>query len=90
VDQLERLFLAHPRSVGESYLEHSAFAFRMALRLIAAGGAALIHAILPCLCETTASRIIMAMNSEIVTRRAQAAASHTLPGVPHSGISGAR
>lgn len=90
MDQLERLFLAHPRSVGESYLEHSAFAFRMALRLTAAGGAALIHAIVPCLCETTASRIIIAMHAEIVTRRAQAGAQPRPSGVPHSGVSGAR
>ena len=84
MDQLERLFLDHPRSVGESYLEHSAFAFRMALRLLAAGAAALVHAIVPCLCETTASRIILAMHSEIVTRRAQAAAAHPLSGVPQA------
>ena len=82
--QLDRLFLDHPRSVGESYLEHSAFAFRMGLRLLGAGGAALIHAIVPSLCETTASRLIMAMHSEIVTRRAQAASSHALPAVPQA------
>ena len=81
MDQLERLFLAHPRSVGESYLEHSGFAFRMALRLLGAGTAALIHAVVPCLCETTASRIIASMHSEIVTRRAQAASAPSLAGV---------
>ena len=69
---LDRLFLAHPRTVGESYLEHCAFAFRIASRLLLAGSAALVHAAVPCLCETTASRIILAMNADIVARRARA------------------
>lgn len=69
---LDRLFLAHPRTVGESYLEHCAFAFRIGARLLLAGSAALVHAVVPCLCETTASRIILAMNAGIVARRAKA------------------
>ena len=69
---LDRLFLAHPRTVGESYLEHCAFAFRIGSRLLLAGAAALVHAAVPCLCETTASRIILAMNADIVARRARA------------------
>jgi hypothetical protein len=32
----------------------------------------MLHAIVPCLCETTASRIILAMNADIVARRAKA------------------
>jgi uncharacterized protein DUF6356 len=69
---LDRVFLAHPRTVGESYLEHNAFALRIATRLLLAGSAALVHSIIPCLCETTASRIILAMNADIVARRAKA------------------
>jgi hypothetical protein len=69
---LDRIFLAHPRTVGESYLEHSVFALRIGLRLVLAGMAALLHAIVPSLCETTASRIILAMNADILARRAKA------------------
>lgn len=69
---LDRLFLAHPRTVGESYLEHWAFAFRIGSRLLLAGSAALVHSVIPCLCETTASRIILALNAGIVARRAKA------------------
>jgi Family of unknown function (DUF6356) len=72
---LNRVFLAHPRTVGESYLEHCAFALRFGSRLLMAGSAALVHAIVPCLCETTASRIILAMNADIVARRAKASGS---------------
>jgi hypothetical protein len=69
---LDRLFLAHPRTVNETYLEHCGFAFRIGSRLLLAGAAALVHAVVPCLCETTASRIILALNAGIVARRAKA------------------
>ena len=69
---LDRLFLAHPRTVNESYLEHCTFAFRIGSRLLLAGSAALVHAVVPCLCETTASRIILALNAGIVARRTKA------------------
>lgn len=55
---IARLFLTHPRSVGESYFAHAAFAGGFALRLAAAAGAAAVHAVIPALFERTASRII--------------------------------
>lgn len=69
---LDRLFRAHPHSVGESYAEHGFFALRFAARLLIAGGAALLHAVVPCLCETTASRMVLAMHGELMARRAHA------------------
>lgn len=71
---LHRLFLSHPETVDETYGEHFAFALGFALRLIGAGLAALIHAIIPCLFETTASRMIRQMHARIVSRGHQAAA----------------
>lgn len=56
--RIARLFTAHPHTVGESYFEHMRFAFWFASRLLLAGAAALVHAVLPFLCQTTASRII--------------------------------
>lgn len=72
---LDRIFLAHPRTVDESYLEHCGFALSISSRLLLAGTAALLHAIVPCLCQTTASRIVLAMNADIVARRAKAGQS---------------
>ncbi len=69
---LDRVFLAHPRTVDESYLQHCAFALRIGSQLLLAGMAALVHAIVPCLCQTTASRIVLAMNAGIVARKAKA------------------
>jgi hypothetical protein len=73
VPALDRLFCAHPHSVGESYAEHGFFALRFAARLLIAGCAALVHAVIPCLCETTASRMVLAIHAEIMARRAHAA-----------------
>ena len=81
---LDRVFLAHPRTVDESYLQHSAFALRIASRLLLAGTAALVHAIVPCLCQTTASRIVLAMNADIIARRAHA--SQSQPTAPLFGF----
>ena len=53
-----RLFLDHPRSVGESYGAHAAFAFGFSLRLFLAACAALVHAALPFAFEKTASRAV--------------------------------
>jgi hypothetical protein len=62
------LFTRHPASVDETYLEHMGFAAWFAGRLLAAGGAALVHAFLPFLFETTASRIIRELHTRIETR----------------------
>ena len=55
---IDRVFLAHPRSVDENYFEHMAFAGKFSLKLFAAGFCAMIHAIIPCAFEKTASRMI--------------------------------
>ena len=54
---ISRVFLDHPQSVNESYLEHMAFAGWFSAKLFMAAGAALVHALIPCCFEKTASRI---------------------------------
>ncbi len=56
--RIAKLFIDHPASVNETYLGHLAFAGWFAGKLFLAGSAALVHAFLPFLFETTASRII--------------------------------
>lgn len=56
-------FQTHPASVGETYWGHMRFAVRFSAKLFQAGGAALLHAVVPPLCETTASRIIGELHS---------------------------
>nr|WP_044007521.1 DUF6356 family protein [Jannaschia sp. CCS1] len=55
---IRRIFLDHPATVDESFLEHMAFAGKFSGKLFLAAGAAAVHALIPCLFEKTASRII--------------------------------
>ena len=70
---LRHLFTAHPDAVGESYVEHMRVALSFAAPLAVAAGAALVHAFLPFLCETTASRTVKALYARITVRRPQPA-----------------
>lgn len=65
---ITRVFLNHPHTVNESYAEHAVFAGRFAFRLLGAGLAALIHAVIPCLFEKTASRMISEMHAKLQNR----------------------
>jgi hypothetical protein len=64
-----RLFVAHPQSVGETYIEHQRMAFSFAGPLLLAGFACLLHAIIPGLCERTASSKIEMLHNRLVTAR---------------------
>jgi hypothetical protein len=48
----------HLEATGESYFEHMRFATNYGLLAMAAGVAALIHALIPALCTRTASRTV--------------------------------
>ena len=65
---IARIFLDHPSSVDETYGEHARFAAGFSLKLFAAGFAALIHAIIPCLFEKTASGMIAEMYAKTHNR----------------------
>ena len=49
---------AHLKNAGEGYLEHFRFATTFGLLAAAAGFAAILHAFVPGICTSTASRII--------------------------------
>ena len=61
-------FTEHPASVGETYTEHMAVALGYGARLLGAGGAAIVHALVPAFFETTASDAIRAMHAEMENR----------------------
>ena len=67
---LAKLFTDHPASVHETYFGHMAFAAWFASRLFMAGGAAFIHAVLPFMFETTASRIVRELYERTSNRKA--------------------
>ena len=76
---LQKMFLSHPRKVNETYLGHAAFALRFAGALGLACAAALVHAVIPALCEHTASRIVRDLEARTRSRRPDAPATHRRP-----------
>jgi hypothetical protein len=64
-----RLFLDHPRSMGESYFEHQRIAMSFALRLLGASLACAVHALVPGLCVSTGSRAVADLNERLVVNR---------------------
>jgi hypothetical protein len=68
-------FTAHPESVGETYGEHCRFALRFGVRMTLAGLAAIVHAMLPFLFITTASRTL----DELDALRARGTRASTTP-----------
>jgi len=66
---LDRWFLAHPRTVNETYLEHQAVALSFSFELFLAACACFIHALVPALFQRTGSAMVMRLHEEMVTKR---------------------
>jgi len=66
-------FTAHPREVGESYLEHGLFACRYGAKMTLGGVAAFVHGLAPFLFRTTGSRITRELSATLEESSARAA-----------------
>jgi len=66
---LHRWFAAHPRSVGETYLDHLHTAARFGGAMVAAGAACLVHAFVPALFERTGSRTVKRLYAAMAARQ---------------------
>ena len=66
-------FTAHPRAVGETYLQHAFFACRYGAKMTLGGIAAFLHGLMPFLFETTGSRVTRELNATLEESRARAA-----------------
>lgn len=68
---LQRLFTEHPQSVGETYAEHMVRASGFGGRMVVAGLACMVHALLPFIFVRTGSQAIEELNARMLaTRRA--------------------
>lgn len=66
---IEKYFLAHPRSVDESYGEHLLAAASFSFDLLRAGLACFVHAIVPGLFVTTGSQAVSRLHDRMVRNR---------------------
>lgn len=63
-----RIFLRHPQDVGETYWQHFAASTGYALLMARLCGCAVLHAVVPSLCEKTVSTRILALAADIQAR----------------------
>ena len=70
---IDHLLFAHPRTVGETYVEHAGIAGRFGATMVAGGVKCLIHAVVPSVFERSASECVARLNGELTRRRAASA-----------------
>lgn len=66
---IDRLFRAHPRTVGESYIEHAAIAGRFGGEMVVGGVACIVHAVVPAFFERTASETVKRLYGRMKARQ---------------------
>ena len=64
-----RLFLDHPKSVDENYVEHFGVASCFGFTMMWGGLKAPVHAVLPGLCITSGSDTVKRLNTIMVEQR---------------------
>jgi hypothetical protein len=66
---LDRVFLGHPRSLGETYWQHQRRALRFGGSMVAAGIACLVHAVIPAVFVRTASTMVLRLHEQMHAAR---------------------
>lgn len=74
-----KVFLDHPRSVGETYFQHFWHALSFSLKMFYGGIACFMHALIPCLCERTGSNAIITLHDRMVSNRANLTKNKKFP-----------
>jgi hypothetical protein len=74
-----RLFQDHPNQLGMSWAEHGAGAVAIGARMVGAGIACIIHAVVPALFTETAGRTVRDLHNHMVQRKAGAANPNAWP-----------
>ena len=77
--RLMRLFIEHPASVGETYLQHLRSAAGFSSRMLAGGCACFVHSLLPFLFVHTGSRCVDELYARMVTHRSRVATGQPTP-----------
>ncbi|MFT5313087.1 MAG: hypothetical protein ACI8Z9_001572 [Paraglaciecola sp.] len=65
----KKLFIDHPASIQETYVEHFVHAMSFSLKLFKAAFACFVHAVVPGLCIKTGSRAITELHHSMVVFR---------------------
>ena len=72
---LDKLFAEHPKAIGETYTEHASHAAFIGSRMLLAGFACLVHALIPGLFVRTASNTVDAIIALMNKRETQSSSA---------------
>lgn len=75
---MKQIFTEHPQSVGETYAEHMYTALSFSRELLIGALACGVHAFLPFLFKTTASKRIVILHDRMVTHRKKCSRTPTI------------
>lgn len=70
---IAKLFIDHPRAIGETYTQHARTAWSFGWRMVTGGLACMVHAIVPGVFVKTASRTVVQLDAEMRGRTASPA-----------------
>lgn len=62
---IAKLFIDHPRTIGETYGQHARTALSFGWRMTVGGLACMVHALIPGLFVKTASRTVVQLDAEM-------------------------
>jgi Family of unknown function (DUF6356) len=63
------IFIEHPASVDETYLQHCISALGFGMKMVAAGVACMVHGLLPALFVSRGSDTVCALHERMVVNR---------------------
>jgi hypothetical protein len=66
---IAKLFIDHPRAIGETYTQHAAIALSFGARMVTGGLACMVHAVVPGVFVKTASRTVVQLDAEMRGRK---------------------
>jgi Family of unknown function (DUF6356) len=66
---IKTLFTEHPATVGETYTQHCGHALGFGWRMVLAGCACMVHAIVPALFVRTGSETVATLHDRMVVNR---------------------
>lgn len=82
----KQLFIDHPKSVDETYLQHFCTAMSFSMKLFKAASACFIHALVPGFCIKTGSKAITELHVQMVTFRVKGTTEESLTTSPEGSI----
>jgi len=84
--RFRHLFTEHPKSVGETYLQHMGSALSFAKALSTAVFFATAHAVLPFVFTKSASRIVISLHERMVAHRSRSEDTGPFDEAPKQGL----